>query len=90
MTEETRLASRSHSGTKPQNTQPISVRDPSPVEERFGEEVNMTEKCEGGFCEGRNEATEPHTCPYAEDINDDSVTLCNCCEFCTDSCADEI
>jgi hypothetical protein len=50
----------------------------------------MTKECEGGFCGGRNEATEPHTCPYAEDVDGDVETLCTCCEFCTDSCADEI
>lgn len=50
----------------------------------------MTEQCEGGFCRQANEALEPHTCPYAEDIDGDCETLCNCCEFCTDSCSDEI
>lgn len=35
-------------------------------------------------------AEEPHTCPYREDIHNDSETLCNCCEDCTQSCAEDI
>ena len=40
------------------------------------------------FCENckKNPATEPHTCPYAEDINDDHTTLCTCCEECEHEC----
>jgi hypothetical protein len=33
---------------------------------------------------------DEHTCPYAEDINNDSETLCTCCEYCTQQCADDI
>lgn len=39
---------------------------------------------------GKNEAREPHTCPYAEEINDDSTTLCDCCEACSQECAWDI
>ena len=46
----------------------------------------MTEKCR---C-GKNEATEPHTCPYAEDINDDYESLCSCCDACVHECAMDI
>lgn len=35
-------------------------------------------------------ATEPHTCPFAEDIHDDSETLCNCCDDCAHECAMDI
>ena len=31
---------------------------------------------------------QPHTCPYKEDINDDSETICNCCSVCRKNCAD--
>jgi hypothetical protein len=31
-----------------------------------------------------------HTCPYKEDINGDTTTLCNCCDFCRQVCATEI
>ncbi len=35
-------------------------------------------------------AQSPHTCPYAEDINGDSETLCECCEKCAHECAMDI
>lgn len=37
-----------------------------------------------------NLATEPHTCPYKCEINDDSTTLCKCCAECESECADDI
>ena len=50
----------------------------------------MTEKCDGGHCEGKNETAEPHTCPFAEEIGDDSETLCTCCDECAYECAMDI
>ena len=50
----------------------------------------MTEKCEGGHCKGANDATAAHTCPFAEEINDDHESLCNCCDECTQECAWDI
>ena len=38
----------------------------------------------------KNKATEPHTCPYAEDVQGDNKTLCNCCEDCEGGCAHDI
>lgn len=35
-------------------------------------------------------ACPKHICPYKQDINDDSETLCNCCEECKEQCADDI
>ncbi len=35
-------------------------------------------------------AQEPHTCPYAEDIHNDSKTLCTCCTNCEHECAMDI
>lgn len=37
-----------------------------------------------------HEQTEPHTCPYAEDVNNDSETLCTCCDACAQECAYDI
>ena len=34
--------------------------------------------------------TEPHTCPYDEEINDDRETLCHCCDACAQECSDDI
>ena len=31
-----------------------------------------------------------HTCPFDEEINDDSGTLCNCCPYCKYQCAMDI
>jgi hypothetical protein len=44
---------------------------------------NQCERCE-------NEAEELHTCPFQEDINDDSETLCNCCAACQHECCMDI
>lgn len=38
---------------------------------------------------GTNLATEPHTCPFAEEIRG-SYELCNCCEECEHNCAMDI
>lgn len=37
----------------------------------------------------QDEAREPHTCPFAVEINDDE-TLCNCCVDCEHECAMDI
>ncbi len=44
-------------------------------------------KCER--CE-KNAATSPHSCPYQADVNEDSETLCTCCEDCEYECAMDI
>jgi hypothetical protein len=35
-------------------------------------------------------AQGPHTCPYSEEINGDTFSLCHCCSFCTGQCAMDI
>jgi hypothetical protein len=40
--------------------------------------------------EQRHRQTKLHLCPYAEEIADDHVTQCTCCDACTADCADEI
>lgn len=47
---------------------------------------NGANKCRCGIEPG----AEPHYCPYAYDVHDDKDTQCNCCETCTQSCADDI
>lgn len=42
-----------------------------------------------GRCKA-GQAQTPHICPYAQDINNDSETLCDCCEGCSQDCADDI
>lgn len=38
----------------------------------------------------KNPTQEEHICPFMQDVNDDSETLCSCCEECTQNCADDI
>jgi len=40
-------------------------------------------KC--GSCK-RNNANELHPCPFKEEINEDSESLCDCCDDCTHEC----
>lgn len=39
---------------------------------------------------GYNHSVELHTCPFAEEINGDSTTLCQCCKDCEYQCAQDI
>lgn len=34
--------------------------------------------------------SEPHPCPFAEDVNNDSESLCNCCAACEYQCSQDI
>ena len=67
--------------------------------ERYEKEVKMNtankskeSKTPSDVCEGcSKERGEPlHTCPFAEDIHQDSNTLCNCCEDCQHGCCMDI
>jgi len=49
--------------------------------------IDRCEKC--GHC-GQNDAEDEHTCPYNEDINNDSETTCNYCVECQYQCAMDI
>jgi hypothetical protein len=46
--------------------------------------------CTGGRCGGKGIGQEDHTCPFSEEINEDTTTLCNCCNICTYECAMDI
>lgn len=39
---------------------------------------------------GGKPSKEEHTCPYAEEINGDDSSLCNCCDDCSHECAMDI
>lgn len=47
---------------------------------------------DGPVCEGckKQPAEDPHPCPFKEEINDDSETLCNCCKDCQYECRMDI
>jgi hypothetical protein len=53
------------------------------MEEKLKEKCDARESC-------RNEATEEHTCPFLEEIHNNSATLCNCCDRCRHECAMDI
>ena len=56
----------------------------------------MTEKKKVLTCSGQHShecdeyVTEPHTCPFAEDVHGDSDTLCACCAACESECMADI
>lgn len=51
----------------------------------------MNDDTDLGLCKCEKNPAEPdHTCPYNEDINNDSETLCNCCKDCAQECAWDI
>jgi len=41
-------------------------------------------------CDELGEDAEEHTCPFAQDVHNDSDTLCRCCDYCTSQCAADI
>ena len=45
-------------------------------------------ECQGGC--GKPGEDEDHTCPYNEDVNNDSASTCNCCDDCAYQCAMDI
>lgn len=47
------------------------------------EEKNKCSHCD------KNPATEPHTCPFGEEIHN-SEALCDCCDECARECAMDI
>ena len=50
-------------------------------------DVSSSGKC--SRCEV-NDAQSEHTCPYAEEINNDSDSLCDCCSDCEHECCMDI
>ena len=58
--------------------------------EAINEEDHMTEPCPGYFGCSNEAVATPHTCPFKEDVDGDSSTLCTCCASCESDCADEI
>lgn len=44
------------------------------------------------MCHGchKNPAAPSHACPYKEDMDNDTETLCNCCDACRDQCCMDI
>lgn len=48
------------------------------------ETLNKCKRCD------KRPATEMHTCPYQEEINDDHELHCDCCDECQHDCAMDI
>lgn len=53
------------------------------VASRYSKYIEDLKKCD-------HKDTEPHTCPYKEDINGDFETLCTCCPCQQHECAMDI
>lgn len=34
--------------------------------------------------------TEPHPCPFMENVNGDATTLCTCCADCENQCEQDV
>lgn len=51
-----------------------------------GDGEKEKEKCRFGY----EHNCKPHLCPYKIEMNDDSKTLCQCCERCERECRDDI
>lgn len=48
-------------------------------------------KAKKGMCKcGHHRKERPHPCPYNQDIYGDSATLCTCCGWCQNNCAEDI
>lgn len=45
--------------------------------------------CSGYHCKGKGLPQEAHTCPYSEEIHNNTEP-CNCCEICERECAMDI
>jgi hypothetical protein len=41
-------------------------------------------------CKCGEKACDEHQCPFQNDVHNDPDYLCNCCEACTEQCADDI
>lgn len=41
-------------------------------------------------CTCSDDSYDFHTCPFQEDVNDDSEYTCNCCSHCEHECAMDI
>lgn len=52
----------------------------------------MKKKDTGEKCQSckKNPAGPEHTCPYQEEINDNTEAKCNCCRECSQECCDDI
>lgn len=53
------------------------------------DEPTEAEKC-GARTGCQNQRTEPHSCPYSEEINDNYEDLCTCCDDCRQECVWDI
>jgi len=50
----------------------------------------IKESCDKDSHSCKCPSSEEHTCPYSEEINNDSTSTCNCCKECTFQCSMDI
>ena len=54
---------------------------------------NVNEKIiidDGSICVCDKCKIEEHTCPFSEEIHNDCNSLCTCCTYCIEDCANNI
>lgn len=70
-------------------------RDPDAADraeraEAFADRLMGTRRPKGAVCGGVAAALPLHTCPFKSEINDDTTTLCKCCDDCRSECAADV
>ncbi len=50
----------------------------------------MEEFLENDKCQCGSQSEGLHVCPYKEDVNGDTESLCSCCSQCQDQCSMDI
>jgi hypothetical protein len=60
--------------------------------EKYAKQLTLTDVSSSYKCSRCeiNDAQSEHTCPYAEEINNDSDNLCDCCSDCEHECCMDI
>ena len=66
------------------------VTESSEVKKPKKKRIPLCDRSDSPYNPCPNQGQADHTCPYAEEINGDEETLCNCCKECENECAMEI
>ncbi len=66
------------------NDEPTVVKGPltENIAQHYADRLNAGEI----ICECGKAGQSDHTCPYKEEMDDDFVSLCNCCKDCEQEC----
>jgi hypothetical protein len=67
----------------------MSTKDEAITVSPNGQQTDVSSSGKCSRCK-TNDAQKEHTCPYAEEINDDHETMCDCCSDCEHECCMDI